>query len=285
MSHECTNCKKLYKSPQSLWNHKNKYHQIINFKVETNTISQLSVLKSKMYNNETNSYLTNYDKQFIMDTGLEYLIYLIEINDFTSVIPKKYDYNKETIFNNDKCEIFDMVLVDNLFKLENLSTDICFTSEEKQDYIRVIERIKHVLFTSKRAIKKYYNEVNQKKTNTNKNINKIWENLINLKDIVDELKNNKIQHNSSLDSDTSSDDEVSTAKLINFKKKFVDTQKVSTNQTNKTNTIKIKDKEYFIDGFNVYIKNPDNSRGELYGAYLNGKIKKHFTPKDNEIEL
>ncbi len=285
MSHECTNCKKLYKSPQSLWNHKNKYHQIINFKVETNTISQLSVLKSKMYNNESNSYLTNYDKQFIMDTGLEYLIYLIKINDFTSVIPKKYDYNKETIFNNDKCEIFDMVLVDNLFKLENLSTDICFTSEEKQDYIRVIERIKHVLFTSKRAIKKYYNEVNQKKTNTNKNINKIWENLINLKDIVDELKNNKIQHNSSLDSDTSSDDEVSTAKLINFKKKFVDTQKVSTNQTNKTNTIKIKDKEYFIDGFNVYIKNPDNSRGELYGAYLNGKIKKHFTPKDNEIEL
>ncbi len=163
MSHECTNCKKLYKSPQSLWNHKNKYHQIINFKVETNTISQLSVLKSKMYNNETNSYLTNYNKQFIMDTGLEYLIYLIEINDFTCVIPKKYNYNKETIFNNDKCEIFDMVLVDNLIKLENLSTDSCFTSEEKQDYIRVIERIKHVLFTSKRAIKKYYNEVNQKK--------------------------------------------------------------------------------------------------------------------------
>ncbi len=65
----------------------------------------------------------------------------------------------------------------------------------------------------------------KKKTNTNKNINKIWENLINLKDIVDELKNNKIQHNLISNSDTSSDDEVSTAKLSSFKKNLLIHQK------------------------------------------------------------
>ena len=27
MTYECTICNKIYKSPQSLWNHKNKYHQ------------------------------------------------------------------------------------------------------------------------------------------------------------------------------------------------------------------------------------------------------------------
>ncbi len=131
-----------------------------------------------------------------------------------------------------------------------------------------------------------------------------WKGLANLKEMVNEQQitnNSESSNDSSLDSDTSSDDEVSTAKLISFKKKFVDTSKVSTNPTNiinKTNIIKIKDNEYFIDGFNVYVKNPDNTRGELYGAYLNGvpianesatalrcKIKKQFTPKEKDIEL
>lgn len=268
MSHECIYCNKLYKSPQSLWNHKNKYHQNKNPNVEPKA-------------NKINCNLSNYDKEFIINKGLEYLIYLIEINDFTRLIPKKYNYNKETIIKNEKCEIFDMILVDNLKKFENLTIDSCFTQKEKQNYIRVIERIKHVLFTSKREIKKYFYEVNQQKK-SNEITNNIWENLINLKDIVDELKNNKIQHNLSSDSDTSSDDEVSTAKLTSFRKKFIKTPQVPKNPTN---IIKFKDKEYFIDGFNVYVKNPDNTRGELYGAYLNGKIKKQFTPKENKIDL
>jgi hypothetical protein len=356
MSYECTVCNKKYKSPQSLWNHKNKYHQnepvpvkkyycekcgksfsypqskwrhetqkctpknnsleneIIVLKNEinelkakpniiNNNITQNNIIISALPGSETIDHLTNNEKRFIMNKGLQCLVYLIETTNFNQSVPKNHSYcvtslndkhasmidtKTNAIIKKEKCELFDMVLSGNLKKLEHLSIDSCFTPEEKQDYIGVVERLKNILFTSKRGIKKYYNEINLLSYNNKEMIYDTWKGLANLKEMVNEQQitnNSDSSDESSSESDTSSDEEVNTAKLINFKKKFVDTQKVSTNPTNKTNTIKIKDKEYFIDGFNVYIKNPDNSRGELYGAYLNGKIKKHFTPKENEIEL
>ena len=44
--------------------------------------------------------------------------------------------------------------------------------------------------------------------------------------------------------------------------------------------ITIKSKQYFLEGTNVYVKNSNGSRGELYGTYQNKKVKKIVKPKE-----
>ena len=254
MSYICIICNNKYKSPQSLWNHKNRFHQIIkpNVKLELNfPENKTTVMTQEVLNNETNNKLSNYDKRFILDKSLEYLVYLIEINDFTKSVPKKYICYNETVTTNKKCKIFDMILSDSLKKMEYLSNDKSFTAKQKQDYDLVIDRLKLTLIICKPAIKKYYNEKKLLSCDYKVTSNDAWEILDNLRDLVNELKNNKIIDKSSL--------------------------------STQNKTIKMNDKEYIIDGHNVYVKKSDNSQGELYGVYLNGKIKK--TNKQKEIEV
>ncbi len=351
MSYECTICNKKYKSPQSLWNHKNRYHQTIEAPVkkyicekcgksfsypqskwrhETQTCkpknssleNEISVLKNEInelktkpsiivnntQNNiiisalpgsETIDHLTNSEKRFIMNKGLQCLVYLIETTNFNQAVPKNHSYcvtslndkhasmidtKTNAVIKTEKCELFDMVLSGNLKKLEHLSIDSCFTPEEKQEYTSVVERLKKILFISKRGIKKYYNEINLLSYNNKEMIYDTWKGLANLKDMVNEQK---ITHN--FDSiDDSTDDSSFDSDTLSYESSSSSDDSSSEDEKyfkNPTNIIKFKDKEYFIDGFNVYVKNPDNTRGELYGAYLNGKIKKQFTSKEKEIEL
>ncbi len=127
-----------------------------------------------------------------------------------------------------------------------------------------------------------------------------WKGLANLKDMVNEQQitnNSESSDESSSDSDTSSDEDVNTTKLFSLKKQFVNNNIIAPKPVQNP-TIKIGGQEYFIDGFNVYIKNPDNTRGELYGAYPNGvpianesatalrcKIKKSNLYKPREVEI
>ena len=352
MTYECTICNKIYKSPQSLWNHKNKYHQtqeleekkyscskcgksfnypqskwrhetkscnpklnlleneitvlkneINELKTKPNIIvnnTQNNIIISALPGSETIDHLTNSEKRLIMNKGLQCLVYLIETTNFNQNVPKNHSYcvtslndkhasmidtKTNLVIKTEKCELFDMVLSGNLKKLEHLSIDSCFTPEEKIEYTSVVERLKNILFTSKRGIKKYYNEINLLSYNNKEMIYDTWKGLSNLKDMVNEQITNNTDSSSdfSTDSDTSSDDEVNTSKLISLKNKFITDKTIPTNSNIQNKTIKISDKDYYIDGFNVYSKNPDNSRGELYGAYLNGKIKKNNKQKEIEV--
>lgn len=352
MTYECTICNKIYKSPQSLWNHKNKYHQtqeleekkyscskcgksfnypqskwrhetkscnpklnlleneitvlkneINELKTKPNIIvnnTQNNIIISALPGSETIDHLTNSEKRLIMNKGLQCLVYLIETTNFNQNVPKNHSYcvtslndkhasmidtKTNLVIKTEKCELFDMVLSGNLKKLEHLSIDSCFTPEEKIEYTSVVERLKNILFTSKRGIKKYYNEINLLSYNNKEMIYDTWKGLSNLKDMVNEQITNNTDSSSdfSTDSDTSSDDEVNTSKLISLKNKFITDKTITTNSNIQNKTIKISDKDYYIDGFNVYSKNPDNSRGELYGAYLNGKIKKNNKQKEIEV--
>lgn len=353
MTYECTICNKIYKSPQSLWNHKNKYHQtkeledkkyscvkcgksfsypqskwrhetkncnpklnlleneitvlkneINELKTKPNIIvnnTQNNIIISALPGSETIDHLTNSEKRLIMNKGLQCLVYLIETTNFNQNVPKNHSYcvtslndkhasmidtKTNLVIKTEKCELFDMVLSGNLKKLEHLSIDSCFTPEEKIEYTSVVERLKNILFTSKRGIKKYYNEINLLSYNNKEMIYDTWKGLSNLKDMVNEQQitnNTDSSSDMSSDSDTSSDDEVNTAKLISLKKKFITNNSIANNSNIQNKTIKISDQDYYIDGFNVYSKNQDNSRGELYGVYLNGKVKKNSSSKEIDV--
>lgn len=335
MSYECAICNKQYKSPQSLWNHKHKYHQkepedkkyycgkcgkafiypqskwrhenkncnpkmnsleneIIVLKNEINELktkpniivnnTQNNIIISALPGRETIDHLTNNEKILIMNKGLQCLVYLIETTNFNQNVPKNHSYcvtslndkhasmidtKTNLVIKTEKCELFDMVLSGNLKKLEHLSIDSCFTPEEKIEYTSVVERLKNILFTSKRGIKKYYNEINLLSYNNKEMIYDTWKGLANLKNMVNEqhiINNTDVSSEFSSDSDISSDDEVNTAKLNSFKKKFIEDK-----------TIKVTDHEYMIDSFNVYIKNQDSTQG------TNNKIKKHNKKKEFEV--
>ena len=251
MTYECTICNKIYKSPQSLWNHKNKYHQtqeleekkyscskcgksfnypqskwrhetkscnpklnlleneitvlkneINELKTKPNIIvnnTQNNIIISALPGSETIDHLTNSEKRLIMNKGLQCLVYLIETTNFNQNVPKNHSYcvtplndkhasmidtKTNLVIKTEKCELFDMVLSGNLKKLEHLSIDSCFTPEEKIEYTSVVERLKNILFTSKRGIKKYYNEINLLSYNNKEMIYDTWKGLSNLKDMV-----------------------------------------------------------------------------------------------------
>ncbi len=73
-------------------------------------------------------------------------------------------------------------------------------------------------------------------------------------------KLNQMYSDSELSSDTESEDEEPNAIEINIKGNY-----------------------YLLEGVNVYIKNSSGTKGELYGLYVNGKIKKN--PKQKDIEV
>ncbi len=72
---------------------------------------------------------------------------------------------------------------------------------------------------------------------------------------IDEL--NQMGSDSELSTDTESEDEEPNAIEINVKGTY-----------------------YLLEGTNVYTKNQSGTKGELYGLYTNGKIKKTTKPKE-----
>jgi hypothetical protein len=75
---------------------------------------------------------------------------------------------------------------------------------------------------------------------------------------IEEL--NQMDSDSELSSDTESEDEEPNAIEINIKGKY-----------------------YLLEGANVFIKNSVGLKGELYGQYIDGKIKKKSKQKEIDV--
>ncbi len=50
-----------------------------------------------------------------------------------------------------------------------------------------------------------------------------------------------------------------------------------------TEEIEIKGKAYILEGTKVYMKTKIGTKGEQYGTYANGKVKKLASPKEIEV--
>lgn len=59
------------------------------------------------------------------------------------------DYKTNSVIKTDKMELYDKVLAGNLNKLEKLSADTEFKSEEKLKYVNDVDRLKKILFVRK----------------------------------------------------------------------------------------------------------------------------------------
>ena len=175
----------------------------------------------------------------ILDKGLNSLVYLIEMINFNELVPENHSYcvtaindkhasmidtKTNSIIKAEKNELYDKVLTGNLSKLEKLSADPVFSVEEKTKYIETMERLKKILFQSKKGIKKYYSDINILSYNNKDLIQETWNGLKKLDEIV--ISNNFEQHvpeiseqDNDLSSDCESDDDVNTEKLKKFQQK------------------------------------------------------------------
>lgn len=273
---------------------------------------------------ETIEHLSLDQKRFIMNKGLSSLMYLIETTNFNKQKPENHcycvtaindkhasmiDHKTNSVIKTDKMELYDKVLAGNLNKLEKLSADTEFKSEEKLKYVNDVDRLKKILFVSKKGIKKYYSEINLLSYNNKDLVQDTWNSLKKLDELVitnkinsSNIINYKVSVNEESDegksdsSDIESDEEINTEKLIKLRKQFgvniipdsYSDSDLSSDDDSDTEEcglieINVNGKQYILDGTQVYTKSLSGTKGELYGIYLNGKIKKSKQPKEFNI--
>ena len=270
---------------------------------------------------ETIEHLSLDQKRFIMNKGLSSLMYLIETTNFNKQKPENQsycvtaindkhasmiDYKTNSVIKTDKMELYDKVLAGNLNKLEKLSADTEFKQEEKLKYVNDVDRLKNILFVSKKGIKKYYSEINLLIYNNKDLVQDTWNSLKKLDELVitNKINSSNIinyvvplkEEENSESSDIESDEEINTEKLIKLRKQFgvniipdsYSDSYLSSDDDSDTETcglieINVNGKQYILDGTQVYNKNLSGTKGELYGIYLNGKIKKSKQSKEFNI--
>jgi hypothetical protein len=190
-----------------------------------------------------------------------------------------------SIEKTDKTEFFDKMLLCYLSKLEKISMNPKFKTKERIEYAEKIQELKTLLFQNKSGLQKYYSEINYIGYNYKDLVLKTWSS-------VDNLKNKKLDDNTSSDSSSDSDIDSSSDSDCSA------SSSKQTKQLNKRNTrsiipsledlesddsefekedelieIKIKGETFLLDSDYIYYKTP-HGKGSLYGKYLNGKIKK-----------
>lgn len=265
-------------------------------------------------------HLTNEQKKFVMNKGLLSLMYLIESTNFDKSKPENHSYcvtalndkhasmidtKTNLVVKTDKMELFDKVLAGNLNKLEKLSGDAAFTDNDRLALVKTIDRLKEILFNNKKGIKKYYSEINLLSYNNKELVQDTWFSLKNLDEMVlsaqspiglNQSNIPQAQAEPDSESDVESDEEINTEKLNKLRKQFgfkksiipetYDSDDSTLSEESDSDTeeatleLNIKGRRYLVDNINVYVKNPDGTKGTFYGTYSNGKVAKH---KDKNI--
>ena len=192
------------------------------------------------------------------------------------------------------------VLTSHLELLEQISKNPKFTKEEKQVYSEKINYLKTSMYQNNKFKKRYKSDINLISYNNKDMVKETWKNLKPITitkidkiendeddsieyqegdkprgfdDLIAELpenekpswlqKKNKSQiipvDSDSDDSELSSDEETESES---------DTEECNFPEIN------IKGKQHILDGNKVFIKNTNGSKGELYGTYSNGKVKR-----------
>lgn len=277
----------------------------------TNNITNNNITNNIQYvinapSESTLEHLTFDDQKYILDQNLNSITSLIERVNFNKSAPKNHSYcvtaindkhvsvideKTNTIVKTNKEDLYGIILTSNLNNLEKIASNSKFTQEQKKVYFDKINYLKKEMYRNNKFIKRYYSDINLISYNNKDMIKETWKNLkpINnetskiaieaieeckegdkprgFDDLIDELpehekpcwlKNQIISDNSILDSDLESDTEE-----CNFPE------------------INIRNKQYILDGTKVFNKNSNGSKGELYGTYSNGKVKKILISKNN----
>jgi hypothetical protein len=274
---------------------KAKPSSIIN-NTTNNTTNNIQIVM-KQPGTESIDHLTTEKQRVIMQKGLNSLTYLIETINFDKLKPENHTYcvtalndkhasiiNPETntITKADKNTLFDKLLVSNLSNLEIMAKNSNFKSADRKEYEEKIKNLRNLLFTNKKCSKRYYQDLNLISYNNKDMVLETWASLRTLEKIIEPEKNidkNQILDNIKLDFEEDSEEE------SNKKNKIVpdiydDSGSELSTDSDDSDTeevefaeIKIKNTTYIIEGNKLYQKT-DSGKGEFYGTYSNGKVRK-----------
>ncbi len=210
------------------------------------------------------------------------------------------DIETNSIIKTDKYGLFDKVLVNTIKNLEIIGNNPKFSYKQSQEYREKIETLKKLMFQNRKGLKRYYTEINLMSYNNKDVVLETWASLKTLDNIImsEQTKNDPkmlgfddlVDNDETNDSENSESSDSELSRQVNVRiKKFSDnvqpknTKKLiyipesddsSDDSESEIEEIKIKGKIYLVDNDKIYFKNKDGSRGELYGSYINGKVKK-----------
>ncbi len=277
----------------------------------TNTNNIQYVIKAP--GTESIGHLSFEKQREIMKKGLNSLTYLIELTNFNKELPENHSYcitsltgqhasviddKTNKIIKADKIDLFDKILISTLKNLETICSNKKFNIEEKKEYTEKLNSLKKILFQNRKGMKRYYREINLISYNNREVILETWASLKSLDKIIEsESNNNKligfddlIDSNNSSDleseagesTDFSSDEETDSDTNSNYGKLkshkcAQPVKKIDENKDEEFDIehveITIKNTKYIVEGANVY-SIVNNKKGDLYGIYFNGKVKK-----------
>jgi hypothetical protein len=322
-TYKCHFCIQVFKSRQSRWYHAQKCKQkILTLEEKVNKLTEkiniLEKTSQKIINNNTTNNTTNniqyvinspilsstdhltYEKRTeILDKGLNSLMCLIEYINFDKLIPENHSYcitaindkhasvideKTNKVIKTNKQDLFDKVLGVNLELLEKLSNDSKYTPTQTQIYKEKINYLKENIFKDNKIMKRYKDDINVISYNNKCMIKKTWESLKNINEDSDSEKD--CYDIKAFDNVISEQDHVElctkqliNGTLINMTESDTESDIESDEEIPDIIVIKIKNKPYIVKGVEVY----DKVSGELYGNYINGKVKRIQLNKEIDI--
>jgi hypothetical protein len=285
---------------------KNNNQHIVNNNTINNTNNTTNTTNYFMINNlgsESICHLTNEEQLKILNSGPNGLFKLIELINFNNSKPENHSYcvtslngthasvidnNTNKIIKKEKTEVFDKILTRSLGNLENLSNNPKVPGNIKTNGKDSLERIKKTVVFNKNGMKKYYNELNTISYNNKDMVLGTWDGLDKvqaIQNLQEQVQNNnqaiidisdtESDFTESSDSDSDSDDGF-TLKSHKYNKTKIDEEE----QVDYIE-ITIGQKKYILEGTNVFVIS-NNKKGELYGTYSNGKVRR-ITNKDIQV--
>jgi hypothetical protein len=288
--YECKFCNKIFNFRQNKWSHEkicktgNNQPLLEQVKILTDEIALLKN-KSNIINNNSNNTITNTNtinnniiinhspgtepinhlsigkQKEIMNQGLNSLLHLIKLNNFDKNKPEYHSYcvtalndkhanildvNTQSVIKTDKIELFDTILSNNINKLDIMSKNKLFSNSDREEFSDKLERLKKLLYEKKKGMNKYYSQINLLSFNNKDQILETWDQI---KKSLDNIINEENLTNTELSLDNEDSDSDEECKIT------------------------YKNKTYILDDNKLYNINDDNSKGEIYGSFINGKIK------------
>ena len=212
------------------------------------------------------------------------------INDkHVSVIDEKTN----TIVKTNKEDLYGIILTSNLNNLEKIASNSKFTQEQKKVYFDKINYLKKEMYRNNKFIKRYYSDINLISYNNKDMIKETWKNLKPINNETSKIAIEAIEECKEGDKPRGFDDLIDELpeheKPCWLKKQIItddsifDSESELESDTEECNfpEINIKNKQYILDGNKVFNKNLNGLKGELYGTYSNGKVKKILISKKN----
>ncbi len=274
---------------------KTNNQNIVNNNTINNTNNTTNYFVINNLGSESISHLTLEEQVKILNSGPNGLFKLIEHVNFNNAKPENHSYcvtslngthanvldnNTNKIIKKEKTEVFDKILTRSLGNLENLSNNPKVPENIKTNGKDSLERIKKTVVFNKNGMKKYYNELNTISYNNKDMVLGTWDGLDKsqqIQNLPEQVENNNQNKNENSDtefdftesSDSDSDD--GQLKSHKYNKLHPDDEQVDLVEI--TTTITIGQKKYILEGTNVYVIS-NNKKGELYGTYSNGKVKR-----------